>query len=262
MQPYFMPYVGYWQLLSAVDRFIVLDDVAFIRRGWVNRNRILVNGTAHLFTLPVRASSQNRAINELELATDTGWLKRFRSTLDQSYRKAPCFEETLDFLEPVLANCQGFLLPFLLYSIDAVADHLGLRTPRALASSVDPSHQSRGQQRILDLCRIEGATEYMNLPGGSDLYQNEAFQRCGVRLKFITPQVRPYPQQLCGRWWPCLSIIDVLMNLGGKVTRHELSRYSIDTTSRLSVTSPSPSSPVTMVAVRREPQEPPSLQEG
>jgi hypothetical protein len=244
MQPYFMPYLGYWQLLSAVDRFIVLDDVAFIRKGWVNRNRILVNGTAHLFTLPVRAASQNRAINELELAPDAGWLKGFRSTLEQSYRKAPYFDETLDFLEPILANCQGRLLPFLLYSIDAVAAHLDIPTPRVLASFVDPSHRSRGQGRILDFCRIEGATEYLNLPGGRELYQNQAFQSSGIRLKFITPQVRPYPQQLFGQWWPCLSIIDLLMSLGSELTRLELSQYRIDTTSRLSVTNSDPSSPV------------------
>ena len=230
MQPYFMPYIGYWQLIAAVDRFIVLDDVAFVRRGWVTRNRVLVNGAVHLFTLPVCHASQNRTINKLELAADAGWLKRFRSTLAQNYRKAPYVEETLNFLEPVLANCHGRLLPFLLHSINAVATHLDIQTSLALASSLDPAHRNRGQERILDLCRIEGACEYINLPGGKALYHNAAFQRCGVRLKYIIPQERPYAQQLSGQWWPWLSIIDLLMHLGARQTRQELARYRIDTT--------------------------------
>jgi hypothetical protein len=232
MQPYFMPYIGYWQLLSAVDRFIVLDDVAFIRRGWINRNRILVNGRVHLFTLPVRAASQNRTINELELATDAGWRKSFASTLEQSYRKAPCFEETMDFLAPILADCRGRLLPFLVSSIDAVASHLDIRTPRTLASSVDDRQRSRGQERIVDFCRIEGATDYINLPGGRELYRKETFQRCGIRLGFLAPHLRPYRQHPPGQWWPWLSIIDLLMNLGAQGARQELAQYRIDTTSQ------------------------------
>lgn len=232
MQPYFMPYIGYWQLLSSADRFIVLDDVAYIRRGWINRNRILVNGKVHFFTLPVRAASQNRAINELELATDAKWLKCFALTLEQNYRKAPCFEETLGFLKPVLVNCHGRLLPFLLSSIDSVARHLDIRTPRVLASSVATSRRSCGQERIIDLCRVEGATDYINLPGGRDLYRQDAFQRCGVRLGFLAPQVRQYPQYPPGLWWPGLSIIDMLMNLGAQRTRQELAQCRIDTTAQ------------------------------
>jgi len=229
MQPYFMPYIGYWQLLAAADRFIALDDVAFTPRGWVNRNRIVVHGAAHLFTLPVRRASHHRLISELELAVDAAWLRAFRLTLEQSYRKAPCFEETMDFLEPLLSSCGGPLLPFLLLSMQAVARHFGIVTPVSLASAVDPEHRQRGQDRILELCRRAGACEYINLPGGRDLYDSAAFASRGVRLGFIVPQERPYPQ-LARQWLPWLSIMDMLMQLGHTATRQELSGYRLDAT--------------------------------
>lgn len=221
MQPYFMPYIGYWQLFAAADKLIVLDDVAFIRRGWINRNRILVNGAAHRFSIPLSHASQHRLINEIGLAADSGWLKSFRSTLVQNYRKAPFFDETQSFLEPVLMSSHGQLLPFLLRSIEAVATHLGIGTPLALASSVDPDRQYGGQARIIDLCCQEKACRYLNLPGGRDLYNAQDFHRCGIELQFIIPRLSPYTQP-GGRWWPSLSIIDLLMHLGRKGAQNEL----------------------------------------
>lgn len=226
MQPYFMPYLGYWQLLAAVDRFVVLDDVAFIQRGWVNRNRILVNGESHLFTLPLRSASQNRRINELELAVDASWLRRFRSTLRQSYQRAPYFEETSALLDPILNKCSDLLLPLLLDSIHAVAGHLEIGTSLALASALDPDRRNHGQERILDLCRRENATAYYNLPGGKALYDSEAFQRAGILLRFVEPEQARYPQS-SGQWTPWLSIIDVMMHLGRAGTRRMLGCHRI-----------------------------------
>ena len=228
MQPYFMPYIGYWQLVAAVDRMIVLDDVAFIRRGWINRNRILVGGAAHRFSVPIRQASQNRLINEIELASDAGWWQRFRSTLAQSYRRAPFYEETQAFLEPIVSDGRGPLLPFLLQSIGAVAAHLEIRTPLIASSAIDPEHRSRGQERILALCRHEGAAEYLNLPGGRTLYNPALFRHRGTELRFLVPREQPYPQ-LGGGWSPWLSIIDLLMHLGRQATRAELARCDIAT---------------------------------
>ncbi|MBN8454890.1 WbqC family protein [Accumulibacter sp.] len=228
MQPYFMPYIGYWQLIAAVDRMIVLDDVAFIRRGWINRNRILVGGAAHRFSLPLRQASQNRLINEIELATDTSWWQRFRLTLAQSYRRAPFYEETQAFLEPIVSDGRGPLLPFLLRSINAVAAHLDIHTPLLTSSAIDPERRSRGQQRILVLCCHAGAAEYLNLPGGRALYDPLLFRESETELRFLVPREQPYPQ-IGGRWSPWLSIIDLLMHLGRQATRAELARCDIET---------------------------------
>lgn len=227
MQPYFLPYIGYWQLIAAADRLIVLDDAAFIRRGWVHRNRILVNGAVHRFTVPLRQASQNRRINELELADAAGWANRLRATLRQNYARARFHEETLALLEPLLASARGRLLTFLLRSIDAVLDHLEITTPRRLASEIDPEHRAHGQERILALCQHENARKYLNLPGGRELYDARRFELHGIDLQFLLPRERPYPQT-GDQWWPWLSIVDLLMHLGRRGTRKELSCCEIE----------------------------------
>ncbi|MDR6194877.1 WbqC family protein [Siphonobacter sp. SORGH_AS_0500] len=91
MQPYLFPYIGYFQLLNAVDKFVIYDDVAFINRGWINRNSILNNGKAQLFTVPLKEASQNKLIHEISIDTDQKWRDKLLKTIQQNYKKAPHF---------------------------------------------------------------------------------------------------------------------------------------------------------------------------
>src|SRR5512140_19777 len=99
MQPYFLPYIGYFQLMAAVDKFVVFDDVNYINRGWINRNRLLLNGGAHTFTVPLRGASQNKLICDIELAEDDGWRDKLLRTISQSYAKTPCYAEVAPLME-------------------------------------------------------------------------------------------------------------------------------------------------------------------
>ena len=226
MQPYFLPYIGYWQLLAAVDKFIVLDDVAFIPRGWIHRNRILVNGTPYLFTLPVSGSSQNRLINEIERADTDNWRHKFLSTLRQSYGHAPYYKTTMAVLEPILANPEKNLSHFVLDSLRTVAGYLCITMELAAASSDYDKHGLKGQERIIDICKREGASCYLNLPGGILLYELDRFTEENIDLRFVKPNETPYPQQAKG-FVPWLSIIDVLMNVGRDGTRSMLGDFSL-----------------------------------
>lgn len=107
MQPYLFPYLGYFQLIQAVDKFILLDDVNFIKRGWVNRNRILVNGKDHLFSLPLQRASQFKKINDLKLADYPGWRNRFFKTLTHAYRQASQYEPVMKMLHQALPQTAG-----------------------------------------------------------------------------------------------------------------------------------------------------------
>jgi hypothetical protein len=93
MQPYIFPYIGYFQLIKAVDKFVIYDDVNFINRGWINRNRILVNGKDSLFTIPLKEASQNKLINDIDVNWDDAWKSKWLKTLEQSYKKAPIFNK-------------------------------------------------------------------------------------------------------------------------------------------------------------------------
>ncbi len=227
MQPYFLPYIGYWQLFAAVDKFIVLDDVAFIPRGWIHRNRILVNGAPYLFTLPVSGSSQNRLVCEIERADTENWRHKFLSTLRQNYGQAPHFKMTMALLEPIFVNSERNLSRFVVDSLRTVAGYLGITTELVVASSNYDKHRLNGQERIIDICKQEGASCYLNPPGGILLYERDRFAKDGIDLKFVRSSETSYPQQSKG-FEPWLSIIDVLMNVGRDKTRVMLNDFSLD----------------------------------
>jgi hypothetical protein len=210
MQPYFLPYLGYFQLLAAVDLFVVYDDVAFIPRGWIHRNRILLDGAPHRFTLPLAAASQNRLILEIERADDPRLAAKLLRTLEAAYRDAPHFAETMPWVESVLANPERRLVPFLEGALAAVAGVLGVDTPMRRASELAIDPEVRGSDRILALCRALGASRYLNAIGGRELYDAATFAAAGVELSFLEPKLSPYPQP-APEFVPGLSIVDVLM---------------------------------------------------
>ncbi len=217
MQPYFAPYIGYFQLMMSVDRFVLLDDVNFINRGWINRNRILVGGREHLFTLPLQGASQNRLIRQISLCPDVPWRARLLKTIEQSYRRAPFFQETLPLVRDILLCEEAELSAYLHASLMRFAGWLDIPAQIVPSSSVYEDTGRRGAQRILQICELERAHTYVNPPGGKALYRAEDFDAVGVRLRFLKPRLDPYPQG-GATFTPGLSIIDVLMWNGRAAT--------------------------------------------
>lgn len=222
MQPYFFPYLGYFQLVGSVQHFVFLDDVAFITRGFIHRNRILLNGAPHRFTLPVSDLSQNRAINEHRFVGDyTAFLAKLR----HAYARAPHFREVQDLIARVCSAPERNVAVKAADSVRAVFDYLDLPLSWSYASEQPPAGLG-GQQRILDLCRYFGAERYHNASGGRDLYEAAAFAEQGVELRFVQPRLRQYPQSGAG-FVPGLSIIDVLMHNPVEVVRSMLADYDL-----------------------------------
>jgi len=213
MQPYFMPYVGYWQLMGAVDRFVLLDDVAFIPRGWIHRNRILVAGEPHLFTLPIHKASQNQNIQDTHRLVDGRWTEKFLKTLDQNYRRAPYFNTTMALLEPLLCSREEDLTVFIETSFLSLAPALGIHVPIDRASCTSPKQDKHGSDRILEICTRYGASIYINPPGGKALYDKGQFADHGIELCFLEPRIVPYVQGQHD-FVPALSMIDILMYTG------------------------------------------------
>ncbi len=210
MQPYFLPYIGYFQLIAAVDTFVVFDDVNFINRGWINRNRMLLGGEPHLFTIPLRGASQNKLICDIELAIDDAWREKFLRTLKQSYARAPCYAGTFALLETIVNHPTTRLDEFLLNSIQQVMGFLAIQTNVVPTSSVYANAHLSGQDRIADICRIEGANRYINPVGGQDLYDRHFFAKQNTELLFLQSRPIEYPQGT-PQHIPGLSILDVLM---------------------------------------------------
>lgn len=210
IQPYFLPYIGYFQLVASVDKFVVLDDVNYINRGWVNRNRLLMNGAAHTFTVPLRGASQNRLICDIELVDEPDWRDKLLRTIRQAYGRAPCYGQVAPMLERVVNYPSLRLNEFLCNSLREVTQYLSLDVEIANTSRSYQNANLKGQERILDICRQERADAYINPIGGVCLYDRAAFLQQGVALHFLRPRPLNY-RQAKAEHVPLLSMMDVLM---------------------------------------------------
>jgi hypothetical protein len=209
MQPYFLPYIGYFQLIAAVDLFVVHDQVKYTKSGWINRNRMLRGGEDAVFTLPLAKGSDSLDIRDRRIAADFA-PDKLLAKLSGAYAKAPHFDATMAILEPVVRFEDRNLFRFIHHSIARVCAHLGIATTIEVASNILVDDDLAGEDRVLALCAAAGATTYINPIGGLDLYSRDRFASRGVELKFLRSTAAPYAQ--FGRpFVPWLSIVDVLM---------------------------------------------------
>ena len=210
MQPYFFPYAGYFQLAASVDKFVLFDDVNFINRGWINRNRILVSGKEYLFTAPLHDVSQNKLINDIKILDELNWKIKLLKTIEQAYKKAPYFMDAYPIISQIINYDNLNLSEYIYHSLVKINEYLGIGCALVPSSSVYNNQHIKGQDRILDICSKESATEYTNLPGGQELYNRDKFLDCGVQLTFINPPSFKY-KQFDNDFVPWLSIIDIMM---------------------------------------------------
>lgn len=210
MQPYIFPYIGYFQLINAVDKFVLFDDVNYINKGWINRNRIIANKKEYLFTIPLKAASQNKLIKDIEISYETPWKNKFLKTIEMAYKKAPLFNTAFPLIETVVSSGEQFITGMVLKSINEINKYLNIKTSVIPTSSIYNNQSLKGQMKIVNICKQEQATEYINPIGGRDIYSEQSFAKEGIILKFIKSIPIEY-KQLHNGFIPWLSIIDVLM---------------------------------------------------
>jgi WbqC-like protein family len=225
MQPYFLPYIGYWQLLAAVDRFVVYDNIKYTKKGWINRNQFLRNDAAAFFTLPLKKGPDSLHIAQRMIADDFD-PAALLNPIASSYRKAPFFDSAFPLIESIVTAAPRNLFEFLLNSLLATAAFLDIRTPVVVSSAVPVDHSLKSEHRVLAVCRALGATRYVNAIGGRELYSAQTFKRDGIELKFIQSRPIAY-QQFDGRFVPSLSIVDVLMFNSKDAVRAMLGAYDL-----------------------------------
>lgn len=212
MQPYFLPYIGYFQLLNYCDTFLIYDDIEYTKKGWINRNRFQQNGEIRTFSLNLKSASDYLQIRERELAGDFDRLKMLRS-IEAAYRKVPHFEEMTNFLQPIIAFESNNLFLYLENSIRMACQYLGITSKVIKTSELKIEANLRGQERVLRLCDLLGAKQYVNPIGGLDLYDRASFKDRGIELKFIKSRLSPYSQGNSG-FVPALSIVDQIAYCG------------------------------------------------
>lgn len=220
MQPYFLPYLGYYQLINAVDKFILFDDVNYINKGWINRNRILLGGQPHGFSIPLQKASQNKKISEILVSDDPKWKKKILNTISHAYKKAPLYEEVFPLINDIIHDGSTNLSDFLHNNIKRTMEFLEIKTELVPTSSSYSNSSLSGQTRILDICKQEQATQYLNAIGGKELYSSADFDKENIELRFITSGKIQY-QQFKNEFVPNLSMLDVMMfNSKDEITVH------------------------------------------
>lgn len=225
MQPYFFPYMGYWQLINAVDKYIVYDDVAYIKGGWIARNNILLDGKKHLITLPLKNSSSFRNIDEIEVTEDRIAINKLMKTLKAAYAKAPYYGEVMPMIENIILRNKSIAL--LNYNaIIQINKYLGVNTEIILSSTLEKESTLKGQDKVIYINKMFGGDIYINAIGGRELYNGRDFMKNGIELKFLKMGDIKYAQYK-KEFVPGLSIIDVLMFNGREDMKGHLENYSL-----------------------------------
>ena len=224
MQPYFLPYIGYWKLVSHSDVFVIFDDVSYIKKGWINRNYCLVNGSKWRFVVPLLGASQNRLISELLIHDESGWRSKFLRTIHQAYSKAPYFSDVMPLLEEILVYRSDNLSNFVSNSIRAVSSYLSIAPQFILSSEIPVERENVGVDRIIQICKYLKGNCYINLPGGRLLYSVNEFELHNIKLSFVEKGAFVYSQMCVDEFVDNLSILDVIMHASPLEIHHFLGR--------------------------------------
>tara|TARA_B100001063_G_scaffold66456_1_gene60474 strand:+ start:125 stop:811 length:687 start_codon:yes stop_codon:yes gene_type:complete len=205
-QPKFLPYLGYWQLIYAVDAFVIFDDVNFVKKAFINHNSILVGGEPKKFTLELIGASQNKLINEIKVGENSN---KILKTIELNYKKKPYFKITFPILEDIFNQNEKNLAKFIGYSIKKICNYFDFDKKFIYSSEIAKDNNLKGQFKIVDICKKLNTKQYVNSIGGKSLYDKKLFLARGVNLSFLEANLAKY--QNLGNFMPYLSIIDIMM---------------------------------------------------
>lgn len=228
MQPYFLPYIGYWQLINCVDEFIVYDNIEYTKKGWINRNRYLFNNDDKLFTIPLKKSSDFELIENKFLADDhSKSITKLLRQIESSYKKAPYFEENYELIKSIFLFENNNLFEYIYNSIKLIVEFLEIKTKIIRSSTLASDLPDyKGRDKIIHLLEKINSNSYINSIGGQNLYSKERFAKDGITLNFLEPILQEY-KQYNTEFVSGLSIIDHLMFRSKKDIINSLNEYKV-----------------------------------
>lgn len=229
MQPYFFPYMGYYQMAAAVERFLLYDDVNFIKRGYIARNRLLVNGAEWQFSVPLSGASQNKLIKEIHLDMNQwdAWKRKFLTTIELNYHKARNFGPGMALLAEVIDTAETGITTLAERSVRLVMEKLGRPVRFQRTSEMDLRQDLKFEERLIYICKHENITHYIQSQGGVSLYNCATWQMHGLSMQFIRPTSLEYPRN--GPWVPGLSMLDAILHVPFGELNPLLDRYELFT---------------------------------
>ena len=208
MQPYLFPYISYFHLIKSVEKFVIFDDVNYIKKGWINRNNFLDLGDVKLLTFQLDGASQNKKINEIGVGTGA---KKYLMNIQRMYQKAPYFDNVFPIISKIIQSDEKQLALFIGNSLMILSEYLSLNTEFIYSSELNKNNNLVAQDKILSICKILNADSYINPIGGKELYSKSVFNNNNISLFFIETLRISYKQFNPKIFVPYLSIIDTLM---------------------------------------------------
>lgn len=227
MQPYFFPYIGYWQLINAVDTFVIYDNIQFSKKGWFHRNNILLNNKKTLFSIPLKKDSDS--LDVVDRFISDGAEKEINKIIRQilnAYKKAPYFKDVFPMIQEIFQNEEKNLFEYIYNSVVKICSYLEIDTKIIISSSIDIDHSLKSQDKVIALNKALYATNYINPIGGTELYDFEEFQKENIELCFLESEVPEY-KQFNNEFIPYLSIIDIMMFNSKDEIKEMLKKYKL-----------------------------------
>jgi hypothetical protein len=209
MQPYFLPYTGYFQLIHATKKFVIHDDIQYTKKGWINRNRFLIHDQVNNFSINLNKSSHKTDIVN-KVISPVFKRKKLTSKLYSAYRLAPQFRSVFPLVEEIIFFEDNLLVNYVENSIKTICLFLDINVDFTRTSQIDFNNNLTGKDRVVEICNAMRAETYINLPGGIELYDKSTFNKANINLRFINPEVYEY-KQFHNSFVPNLSIIDAMM---------------------------------------------------
>jgi len=225
MQPYFLPYIGYFQLINAVDKYVIYDNIKYTKKGWINRNRMLINGKDVYVTIPLEKDSDYLNIDgrKISLAFDK---RKLLNQITNNYKKAPYFDCAFKIFEEIITFKNNNLFLFNYNSVKKICEYLCIKTEFIVSSTVNINHSLKSQDKVIAFCNNLGATEYFNAIGGLNLYNKQNFETNNIKLNFLKTQMIEY-EQFNNIFIPNLSILDVMMFNTKETIKKFLNKYEL-----------------------------------
>jgi len=209
MQPYFFPYIGYFQLINAVDKFIIYDNIKYTKKGWINRNRYLLNNEPVIFSIPLTHASDYLDIKERTISSSFNKLSLVNK-IKAAYTKAPYFQNVFPLFFKIVIYEETNLFKYLYNSIQLLTEYLGIKTQLIISSSIEIDNTLKSQNKVMAICKKLNASSYINSMGGVNLYSKDTFTKNKITLSFMSPNIIKY-RQFGDFFVPSLSILDVMM---------------------------------------------------
>ena len=225
MQPYFFPYLGYWQLMNAVDKYVIYDNIQYTKKGWFNRNRFLQNGHDELFTINLEKASDYLDVRD-RFISSTFDRKALVARLKNAYQKAPYFLQNFPIIEEIILYENNNLFDYIFNSIKQIHSFLKIKSELIVSSSLPIDHTLKSSEKVKAIVLFLKGSQYINAIGGQALYSQEEFFKDGIQLSFLKMKEFSY-HQFNNPFIPGLSIVDVMMFNSPEEINKMLDQYEL-----------------------------------